>query len=449
MRFSRIYKYFIFLMVASFVAVFGAFCASAKDFTVVIDAGHGGYDKGAIGSHSYEKNINLAVALRLGNLISSKMKGVNVVYTRSSDVFVTLQGRAEIANRAGGDLFISIHTNSVDKRARNRSIVSGSATYTLGLYKTEENLEVAKRENSVMALEKDYTTTYQGFDPNSTESYIMFEINQSTHVEQSVKFASLVQKELVNNAGRINKGVRQAGFWVLAQTGMPAVLIELEFICNPISEDFLTSDSGQDKMAKSIFNAFYKYKNAVDAKAAAVAPLKKSTRRSGNDGNVAADKSRPASGIGSISVANYSSSDEDYKYSKRKLENKAAERTAVSASAEKPAKKSAVTVKARQHQTVKSSDDSKSQPMAFSTSVSDNDIVYGVQFFSSSKRLSDSDPELKGLSPVMSFRENGLYKYVYGSTASKNEAVAILDKVKSKFKEAFIIPIKDGKRLKY
>ena len=213
----------------------------AKDFVLVIDAGHGGHDSGALGAHAKEKNINLGVALKLGKMVKENIPGVKVVYTRKNDTFLTLQERADVANKAGGDLFISIHTNSVDRKSPNRKSVNGASTYTLGLHRTRENLEVAKRENSVILLEKDFSTRYEGFDPNSSESYIIFEFQQDKHMEQSVNFASDIQRQFRSVAGRADKGVRQAGFWVLAKTSMPSVLVELDFICNPKVENFLSS----------------------------------------------------------------------------------------------------------------------------------------------------------------------------------------------------------------
>lgn len=233
--------------------------AMAQAFTLVIDAGHGGRDKGALGVHSYEKNINLAVALEFGEMVKRNLGGVDVVFTRDKDVYLTLQERCDIANKRNGDLFVSIHTNSIAKSAKNRKRIHGSATYTLGLHRSNENLEVAKRENSVISLEDDYTTTYQGFDPTSTESYIMFELSQNIHMEQSVNFATMVQQEFVATAGRVDNGVRQAGFLVLARTGMPSVLVELDFICNPTEENFLTSKTGKRKMATALYNAFERY----------------------------------------------------------------------------------------------------------------------------------------------------------------------------------------------
>lgn len=249
----------------------------AGDFIVVLDPGHGGHDYGAIGAKAREKDINLGVALKLGALLK-KEKGVKVVYTRDGDYFKTLQQRADIANKAHGDLFISIHTNSLDKKARNRKTISGASTYTLGLHKSAENLAVAKRENAVMMLEDDFSTTYCGFDPNSTESYIIFELSQNNHLDQSIDFAGKLQSEMKSTAGRVDRGVRQAGFWVLAKTSMPAVLIELDFICNPTVERYLASESGQKKFAEAIHNAFKSYKTAYDHRRAwSTSPMSMST----------------------------------------------------------------------------------------------------------------------------------------------------------------------------
>lgn len=253
-----------------FIFVFTLFNVNATPFIVVLDAGHGGKDVGALGNKVREKDVNLAVALKLGKMIESKMKDVEVIYTRSTDKYLTLQERAQIANKSKGNLFISLHCNSLDKRNKKRKTIQGASTYTLGLHKSDDNLEVAMRENAVIALEKDYAVTYQGFDPNSTESYIIFEISQNVHMDQSVDFASRVQREFVSTAGRTDRGVKQAGFLVLARTSMPAVLVELDFICNPTQEKFLGSESGQTKLAKAIYKAFYDYKMSVDNKIAAV-----------------------------------------------------------------------------------------------------------------------------------------------------------------------------------
>lgn len=232
---------------------------SKKEFTVVIDAGHGGHDHGAIDNGAREKDINLGVAKRLSALINKKLKDVKVVMTRDDDTFVSLQERANIANRNKGNLFISIHTNSVDKNNPNRKSVSGASVYALGPQKDANNLQVAQRENSVIELEDNYNQKYSGFDPSKDESYIIFEMAQKKNLGQSLRFADKAQKELVSTASRKDRGVKQAGFWVLWATSMPAVLVELDFICNPVQAEYLNSDRGQQELAEALFNALKQY----------------------------------------------------------------------------------------------------------------------------------------------------------------------------------------------
>jgi N-acetylmuramoyl-L-alanine amidase len=227
--------------------------------TVVIDAGHGGKDPGAEGKKAREKDIALAIALKLGNYIEKNIPDVKVIYTRKTDVFVEFWKRAEIANKAKADLFISIHVNSF-----TRSYAHGTLTLVLGQHRADENFEVAVRENSVMLLEDDYETRYEGFDPHSTESYIMFSLMQKTYFKQSIEFGDFVQDQFRERAGRNDLGVREQGLIVLAQTSMPGVLVETGFISNPEEEKFLMSDYGQDIIASAIFRAFRDYKNAID-----------------------------------------------------------------------------------------------------------------------------------------------------------------------------------------
>jgi N-acetylmuramoyl-L-alanine amidase len=243
-------------------------------FTVVIDAGHGGKDPGARGSTINEKVINLSVALKLGNQISEKLHDVKVIYTRKTDRFVELNERANIANRNKADLFISIHTNAI---AKGKSI-SGTETFTIGLARSEENLDVAMRENSAILLEENYLEKYEGFDPNSTESYIIFEFMQNKHMEQSISLASEIQKAF-KTAKRTDRGVKQAGLLVLRKTSMPSVLIELGFITNPAEERFLKSAEGQNKLAKAIYDAFVVYKHSYDKRknTTSVAPPRTAT----------------------------------------------------------------------------------------------------------------------------------------------------------------------------
>lgn len=228
-------------------------------FTIVIDAGHGGHDHGAIDNGAKEKDINLGVALKLANNIKKRLKNVKVVMTRDDDTFISLQERANIANRNKGNLFVSIHTNSVDKKNPNRKKVSGTSVYALGPQKDANNLRVAQRENSVIELEDNYHQKYSGFDPSKDESYIIFEMAQKKNLGQSLKFAEKAQNELVSTAKRKDRGVKQAGFWVLWATAMPSVLVELDFICNPTEAAFISSESGQQKMADALTNAVEKY----------------------------------------------------------------------------------------------------------------------------------------------------------------------------------------------
>ncbi len=229
-------------------------CADA--YTLVIDAGHGGKDAGAVGRTSKEKNINLSVALALGKMVEDNCPDVKVIYTRKKDVFVALDERANIANRAKADLFISIHTNSTPGRTGPR----GAETYTLGMHRAADNLEVAKRENSVITLESNYEQKYEGFDPNSSESYIIFELMQDRNMAQSVRLARMVQEQFRVTAKRLDKGVHQAGFLVLRATSMPGVLVELGYINNPSEETYLNTQAGIAAMAKSIYKAIVAYR---------------------------------------------------------------------------------------------------------------------------------------------------------------------------------------------
>ena len=262
MRLNKLHIPFIVMCIAMLLLPLCLASAQTKTFTVVIDAGHGGHDPGAIGKTSREKNINLSVALKLGKLIRTNCTDTKVIYTRDKDVFVPLAKRAEIANDAKADLFISIHTNSL---GGNRK-VKGASTWTLGLAKSDANLEVAKRENAVILYEDDYQTRYAGFNPNSSESYIIFEFMQDKYMSQSVHLASLVQKEFKQTAKRTDRGVHQAGFLVLKASAMPSILVELGFISTPEEERYLNTDNGRNALAQSIYRAFLTYKKEQEAR---------------------------------------------------------------------------------------------------------------------------------------------------------------------------------------
>lgn len=360
----------------------------ANDFVVVIDAGHGGKDGGAVGTYAKEKDITLNVAKLLGEKITNEYNDIKVVYTRSTDKYLTLQQRADIANNAKGNLFISIHVNSVDLNSAGRTKVEGASVFTLGLHKTSDNLEVAMRENSVIKMEDNYTSTYSGFDPNSSESYIIFEMNQNKHMSQSINLASMVQSELTTSANRIDKGVRQAGFWVLWATNMPSILIELDFICNPIQEAYLSSANGQEQLASSIYNAFCNYYNSQNNLNSTNKQQNRDTKKHVNNNLKMEDSTN--------SISNETTQNEDPK----------------------------------------------------TINFASNDITYRIQILTSNKILEKGSTEFKGLYPIWRYFDNKLYKYTYEATSSLEDATKILRKVKNKFPQAFIVQFKNGKRIK-
>lgn len=244
------YLFCIILIIPLFSFFDGNNTIKKNTKVVVIDAGHGGKDSGAMGRHGKEKDIVLKIALKVGKYIEENLGNVEVIYTRKNDTFIELHKRAEIANSENADLFISIHVNSNPNKKPY-----GTETYAMGLHKTKGNLDVAKKENSVIMIEEDYSTKYEGFDPNSTESYIIFSLMQNVYLEQSLEFASHVQDQFENRAKRNNRGVKQAGFLVLWKTTMPSVLVEAGFISNELEEKYLMSESGQDYLASAIYRA--------------------------------------------------------------------------------------------------------------------------------------------------------------------------------------------------
>ena len=243
------------------ILVFLGFWIPTFAFTVVLDAGHGGHDAGAVGSFSKEKNINLRYTLLVGDMIKKNLPDAKVIYTRDKDVFVDLNERARIANRNKADLFVSIHTNSSKNTSAN-----GMETFTLGVSRSKENMEVAMLENSVIKLEEDYETKYEGFDPNSVDSYIMFEFMKDQYTDRSITCADFIQTKMIQTSKRNDRGVRQAGFLVLRATAMPSVLVELGFISNKDEEKYLNNNDNQVKLATAIFNGIKEYKHELDKK---------------------------------------------------------------------------------------------------------------------------------------------------------------------------------------
>lgn len=379
--------------------------AATKDFVVVIDAGHGDHDAGALGQVTNEKSINLGVARKLGKMLSAR-KGFKVVYTRNSDRFVTLQGRCDIANKAGGDLFVSIHTNSLDKKSPKRTTIKGASVYTLGLKRSDENLAVAMRENSVMKLENDYSTTYAGFDPTSSESYIIFELSQNKHMEQSISAAHKVQRELVK-AGRVDRGVRQANFWVLFKTAMPAMLVELDFISNPTVEKYLASEKGQKELASAICRGICSYRG--------YSPSDDSDLIGDIDTEPDDDDESPEPETSLPSHNNPSAKTSDSPREKRASNPAPVEKNG------KGAKKEIAPA---------------------------NGPVYKIQFLVADRELPAKSKKLKGLSPVEHYKENGTYKYTFGRYNSPTEAAPDLRAVKKLFKDAFIITTDGTNRIK-
>jgi N-acetylmuramoyl-L-alanine amidase len=378
---SKNYSILFFILCAFFIFPVQA-NTKEKTFILVIDPGHGGKDAGAIGKKGKEKDINLAVSKLLGQYISAEHPDVKVIYTRSKDVFIGLDDRADIANKANANLFISVHTNAVD---RKKSAVKGAEVYTFGLSRTKENLEVAKRENAVIRLEKDYEQKYEGFDPNSSESYIIFEFMQNKFVEQSINLASLVQKELVRTAKRGNRGVRQAEYLVLRKSSMPRILVELDFISNPESESYLLSDAGQRTMARAISNAFVSYKNDYDRK---------------TSGSIGISRTKEQEEYRDVVI------EKDVMVAKEK-ENILERKPAVAAS---------------------------------------SNLTYKVQILTSDKKLTARSPLLKGYKADF-YIQNKMYKYTYGESSDWKEINKILKKVSKDFKDAFVITFENGVRI--
>ncbi len=262
--FSHLFSVAILLLLGlcSFV-VFSPLPESNKEFIIVIDPGHGGKDPGTLGVQTHEKDIALEVSLTLGRIIKANIPNTKIIYTRLSDKFVTLRRRAEIANENRADLFISIHCNSVGGSATYRQSIKGTEVYVMGLHKSEENLEVAKRENASILKEADYQAYYEGFDPNSPQSYILLSLRQETHLGNSLNLAHKIDYQLRNKANRTSRGVKQAGFVVLAKTTMPSLLIELGFLSNPEEEKYLRNTQNQVYLASAIYRAIKAYKEEL------------------------------------------------------------------------------------------------------------------------------------------------------------------------------------------
>ncbi|MDD6818973.1 MAG: N-acetylmuramoyl-L-alanine amidase [Prevotella sp.] len=371
--------------------------AQNKKFTLVIDAGHGGHDAGALGASSKEKNINLNVALAFGNYVERNCPDVKVVYTRKTDVFVTLHERANIANRHKADLFVSIHTNALPAGKQAR----GLETYTLGMNRANENFDVAKRENAVILYEKDYEQHYEGFDPNSSESYIMFEFMQDKNMAQSVDLAKMVQKRACSSANRQNKGVKQAGFLVLRETSMPSCLIELGFITTPQEEQQLNTRECIDALGYGIFQAFVDYRNKYDK--TIIVPFEAPERQV--------------------------------------MENQAQERV------QKESEGGKTQTAEQEKDNVPRSESKKVNEVPEQKPATDSEApIFKIQVLTSTTLIRQGDKRLKGLDGVDYYKDGGIYKYTIGASANYNEIYRLRKTMVGKFPQAFIIAFKGGQR---
>lgn len=403
----------LFLLVVLFFTGLSLMAATPKRFTLVIDPGHGGHDTGALGEFSREKDINLSVALQFGRYVETHCADVKVIYTRKTDCFVTLHERAAIANRAKADLFVSVHTNAV---ARGHT-VEGFQVYTLGMHRAKDNLDVAMRENSVISMEKDYKEAYQGFDPNSSESYIMFEFIQSANMEKSVELARFIQNSVCTGVGRMDKGVHQAGFLVLRETSMPSCLIELGFITTPSEEEYLNTDAGQDNMARAFYEAFVRYRKKYDPKLTV-----------------------PTQGAARVSVSRTVAKPLAVKAQTDKLRPVAVQNVPLAA---KNQPKAEVT-------TASAAPSSTTQPQLppeAQEAIKDVTPTFKVQIFVSDRKLQSDSEHFKGHDNVGFFKEKGLYKYTVGSSKNYNEIMRLRKKLIKDFPQCFIIAFNGQNRM--
>ena len=403
-------KKFSLLMVLLCVG-WSLMAATPKRFTLVIDAGHGGHDTGARGEFSQEKDINLSVALLFGQFVETNCPDVKVIYTRKDDRFIALNERANIANRNKADLFISVHTNAV---ARGHA-AQGFQVYTLGMHRAKDNLDVAMRENSVISMEANYEQTYQGFDPKSSESYIMFEFIQSANMERSVELARCIQRSVCSGVGRPDKGVHQAGFLVLRETSMPSCLIELGFITNQEEEAFLNTADGQRNMAEAFYKAFVQYRKKFDPKWTVP------TRQSDPVSITPAVAKTPAVSAQPIKVQAVP------------VQKKAESQKPKAPVKEKPATQKAAPATQPQ------------LPPEAQEAIKGVKPVFKIQVFAINRKLHHDSEQFKGHKEVDSFEEGGLYKYTIGASENYNDIVKLKKKLEKDFPNCFIIAF-DGKK---
>lgn len=382
-------KYYIIMKKIYTILLFLGFLLPTYAFTIVLDAGHGGHDAGAVGSFSKEKNINLRYTLLVGDMIKKNIPDAKVIYTRDKDVFVDLNERARIANRNKADLFVSIHTNSSKNTSAN-----GMETFTLGVSRSKENMEVAMLENSVIKLEEDYETKYEGFDPNSVDSYIMFEFMKDQYTDRSITCADFIQTKMINTSKRNDRGVRQAGFLVLRATAMPSVLVELGFISNKDEEKYLNNNENQVKLATAIFNGIKEYKHELDKKSGGA----KSEELAVRSEELKAEVTEP------VEVTQPKKDLEAKEENKGELTKEKEEITA------------------------------------------NSDYEFFIQYLVSKNNYSLDNAVFKGHTPTKVLNENNLYKYLIGPF-DVNTVFTKRNEITKNFPDAFIVAYKEGKKV--
>ena len=383
--------FFLLFLFITFLTLPMSAQKDGKTFKVVIDAGHGGKDPGCLGAYTKEKDVALNIALKTGKLISDNCPNVKVIYTRNTDVFVELYRRAKIANDNHADLFISFHCNASENKSAH-----GIDTWVMGLHKSEANLAVARAENSAMLKEKNYEQNYGGFNPNSPESAVMFSLYSTAYLNNSILLADKVQKNLINTTHLRDRGVNQAGYWVLWAVSMPSILIEMGFLTNPTEEKFLSEEKNKASIADAIYRAFVSYYS----------------QQTGNK----------------VTIPDVSSSDNSQKESSNKSE-------------------------ANDHNNNNSSDNQSDKEVDDQKTTIDNssanpeEVSFMVQFMALPDKISLNDNRFKGLPKVSCYFENGLWKYTAGNESSVLSAKEILNEVKKKYPDAFVIAFKGKSKI--
>ena len=435
--------YISLLFLSCFIA--SAFSSKIKPAfgvkVIVIDAGHGGKDPGCHGSKYNEKDIALAVALKLGKYIEENLKDVKVIYTRNTDVFVELQERAEIANRAKADLFISIHCNSACVRGKPhkpdicRDLVNGAETYVMGIKNEKGKLDIAKRENSAILLEDNYVKRYDGFNPNSDESYIIMSMFADTYLNQSLNFASKTQKQYGKQAAIVDKGVKRASLWVLWRTYMPSVLTEIGYLSNREEESFLGSEKGQDDIASSIFKSFRDYKDELEGtpkKHDDADIIHKDSPKETNKTNVESSESNKVTKKDSAGT----------EIIKNVLAPETLDNKAITTNNNKNEDTNKTINENKKPDIVLKNDNKKgAEPIKLA-------IVYKVQLMSSDKKISLSSDKFKNVEKPGEYMDKGVYKYTAGEFTDIQKAKQLQTKLrKNGFKDAFVIGMQGGKRI--